>query len=70
MLPGYDVLVNLGAALMEKGEPLNAVGRGASIQPRSLRHRSDVQHRLASFVRGDMDGAVKGLDRRCDYRAA
>jgi tetratricopeptide (TPR) repeat protein/TolB-like protein len=64
MLPrSYDVLVNLGAALMEKGEPLNAIAawrEAANRDPYGIEATFNIGY--ASFVRGDLDGAVKGLE--------
>lgn len=59
----YDVLVNLGAAQLSKGDPVGAIAvwkRAVDRDPYSVEAVFDIGY--ASFVKGDFEAAIKGLD--------
>jgi tetratricopeptide (TPR) repeat protein len=58
----YDVLLNLGAALSQKGDSAAAINiwkRAAALEPLAGDALFDIGY--ASFVKGDLDGASKSL---------
>jgi tetratricopeptide (TPR) repeat protein/TolB-like protein len=61
--PTFEVLVNLGAALLEKGDGLSAIAawkRAAAVDPFALEAPFNIGY--ASFIRGDMETASKNLE--------